>query len=79
MSKDWIILLTFSLFTSFIWVGFEVYQTMTDLEFAEIKEEEIEPINPTLDQEALELIRSAGKNQNYENYESTSSSQFQTP
>ncbi|MEA2020433.1 MAG: hypothetical protein U9M98_01815 [Patescibacteria group bacterium] len=73
MSKDWIILLTISLFTSFVWVGFETYQTMTDLKFAEIESEEVEPIDPTLDQKALEIVRSIGTSQIQE---ATSSSQF---
>ncbi len=76
MNKDWIILLAISLFTSFVWVGFEIYQAATKIDTITIEEEKVEPIDPTLDSEALEILRSGGKN---ESNEATSSPDFRTP
>lgn len=61
MSKDLIIILILSLITTFAWIGFEAHRAATKTAIPEVKTEYLEPLEPTLEQEALEIIRSSRK------------------
>ncbi len=63
MNKDWIALLTLSLITSFAWIGFEVYRAATQPAIPQIEEKYVRPLDPTLDQTALEIIRATQEEQ----------------
>lgn len=59
ITKDWIILLVFSLITVFSWIGFEMQRVWKTPTFTPILEEQMGLFNPELDQEALEILRRA--------------------
>ena len=58
ISKEWVILLVFSLITTLAWIGFEVHRAYTTTTIPEVLEEQMAPLNPELDQEALKILRS---------------------
>ena len=58
MSKDWIVLLILSLITTLLWTGFEIHRAYTTTTIPEVLEEQMKPINPQLNQEALKMLRS---------------------
>jgi len=45
-----------TLVTAILWVGVEVYGTTNKVVVADVDKSILEPINPTLDQEAMELL-----------------------
>ena len=67
MSKDWIILLVLSLITSFAWIGFEIHRAATQPAIPEVKTGVIEPLDPTLNQKVLNMLRSTEKERPFEN------------
>lgn len=58
MNKEGIVFLVLSLVTTFVWIGFEVHRVYTTTTIPEVLEEQMKPINPELDQEALKILRS---------------------
>lgn len=59
LTKDWIILLVFSLITVLSWIGFEAQRIWKTTTVTPILEEQTRPLNPELDQEALKILRSS--------------------
>ena len=59
VTKDWIILLIFSLITVLSWIGFEVERIWKTPTFTPVLEEQMKPFSPELDQETLEILRSS--------------------
>ncbi len=53
---NFITILILTLITIVIWVGFEVYGNLTKSEEVIVSDEIIEPLVPTLDEEALENV-----------------------
>jgi len=62
ITKDWIILLLFSLITVLSWVGFEVYRIWHTTTYTEVLEEQMRELSPKLDQEGLKILRSSSPN-----------------
>jgi len=58
MSKEWVTLLIIALITVFTWIGYEVHRIQTTTTITTVLEEQLEPLNPELDQEALLILRS---------------------
>jgi len=60
ITKDWILILICSLITVLSWVGFEIYRVWNTPTVTPLLEEQMKPLNPELDQRAIEILREAG-------------------
>lgn len=55
--KDALILSIMTLITVLIWIGFDVYRALTKTEIPQILQKQIAPLNPQIDRETIEKIK----------------------
>jgi len=58
LGRDLLILAIMTVTTVFTWIGLEVYWTLTKTEIPAVLQRQIEPLNPTIEKEVLESLKS---------------------
>lgn len=55
--KDWLAIAIFTFITVFIWIAADVYHAVVTSQITQVQEELILPLNPKIDQVAIDNIR----------------------
>ena len=58
LSRDLLILSILTVITVFTWIGFEVYRALTKTEIPVVLQRQIEPLNPVIQREVIENLKS---------------------
>lgn len=60
LGRDILILSILTVITVFTWIGLEVYRVLTKTEIPVVLKRQIEPLNPTINREIFEDLKSRG-------------------